>query len=255
MRKRKGNKGLAVVVGVGALLALGGLASASQGGGDGPGGPGGDDGPGGGGGGGGGTDPWQPGPGGKGKVYGNGGGSGGEMPWGDFDFSGNGLWISPECDGVVEGALFRPKDDAFSINALEPTEHDDYVHGRELEAVLTVDPENSVAGFIDWWMGGRCMPSHDNPDGNCRGPDLPETPSTFAAWVESHWKSRLLPRPLKPTIRMTAELIRQVSPTCMEGNPVEWGDGLKAWLEDFMLWCDLYLHEWWSDEISFDPGV
>ncbi|MCX4240195.1 hypothetical protein [Paraliomyxa miuraensis] len=249
MKKRKGNKGLAIAAGVGALLALGGLASAAEAGGGlvpgggGPGGGGSGGSGGSGGGSGGGSDPWTPGPGGKGKVFS--GGSGSES-WTDFDFSGNGLWIAPECDGVVEGALFRPRDDAFDVYAIEPSEYESYEVGKELEAVLKVHYENTVAGFIDWYMNGR---------------ELPSVP-IFDAWVESYWAERGWPKPLPAARRITAELLRQAStmslpdaPTCMDVNPVDWGDGLVDWVADFMLWLDLYLHEWWSDEIAFEPGV
>lgn len=244
-RKRSG-KGWAFAAGLGALLAFGGLASAGQlgGGGSGGGGSGGGSGgggSGGGGSGGGGSDPWTPGPGGKGKVYGGAGGGGGTkgLP-GDFDFSGNGLWISPECDGVVEGSKFRPSPEEDFVNAIEPTEWSGYEPGKEVEAALAVDPANSIAGFVDWAMGQELDPP----------------PATFAVWVEMHYEARGLPRPLPSSVRIVAVMLRQLSPLCLDvPDPgLSWGEGLVRWLEDFLLWLDLYLHEWWSDSIAFDLG-
>lgn len=234
MSKRKGGWGLAAVAGVGALIALGGMAAA-QAGGSGGGWPGG--GGSGGGGGTGGTDPWTPGPGGRGRVYGGGGDpSPGWLP-ADFDFDGNGLWISPDCTAVIEGSAFRPKADDDWVNAIEPTEWGSYEPGREVEAVQAVDSANSIAGFVDWVMGNQ----------------LPAPPA-FVAWVTAHLEDAVRPRASSTAIRIAAEVLRQVSPVCMEvPNPAEhWGDGLVVWLEDFLLWIDLYLHEWWQDDIEFD---
>lgn len=244
MSKRKGGWGLGAVAGVGALLALGGMAFAKQSGSgssDWPGGGSGGGGGGSGGGGGGGTDPWTPGPGGNGKVYGSGSDPNpGWLPT-DFDFDGNGLWISPDCTGVIEGSKFRPNPTEDWISAIEPTEWSDYQPGndQEVEAVQQVDPGNSIAGFVDWAM------NHD----------LPKAPEPFTAWVSAHLKDALRPKASSTAIRLAAEILRQVSPVCMEiPNFAElWGDGLKFWLEDFLLWLDLYLHEWWQDSIEFDP--
>ncbi len=252
---------VAAMFGLGAM-ALGGTASAKGSGGSGGGGASGGGGPGSGGGGssgggaggggsggsgsgGGGSggsgsggeldEPWTPGPGGGGRVYGSGQG------WpGDFDFSGNGLWISPDCSVVAEGAMFREGHDDW-ISAIEPDGWPGYTPGREVEAVLEVAPDNQIAGFVDWAMG--------NP--------LPDHPAAFEDWVISHFKAVVRPRPSTSAVRIVAELIRQVSDGCLFVGDFDddWGEGLTAWIEDFFLWVDLYLHEWWSDDIDFDPTV
>lgn len=97
----------------------------------------------------------QTGPGGKGKIFGGGGGGGGgglfgggggaKLPPGlpaDFDFGGNDLWVSPDCEWVVEGNRFWQTN---KVNAEEaPT----------LEAVLAID-DNGVNGFIDYLINDQ----------------------------------------------------------------------------------------------------
>ncbi len=239
---------VAAAVGVG-VLAMAGKASAKGGGlgsgGAGGGGSGGG-GTGGGGSGGGGSggsgsgeldDPWTPGAGGKGRIYGGGGDNGG-LP-ADFDFAGNGLWISPDCTVVAEGAMFRPGEDDATISAIEPTEWSGYTPGQEVLAVQKVASDNSIAGFVDWAMGNA----------------LPELPAAFEDWVVWHFKAVNRPRPTTSAIRIVAEIIRQVSEPCIyvPNYEEDWGEGMIAWAEDFFLWVDLYLHEWWGDDIDFDP--
>ena len=246
MSKRRG-WGLGTVVSIGGLLALGGMALAKSGGsgsGDGPGGGGSGGGGSGGGGSGGGSgsdDPWTPGPGGKGQVYGSGGDPTPDWLPSDFDFDGNGLWISPDCTGVIEGRRFRPDPNADWVSAIEPTEWSEYTpgQGQEVEAVQAVDPDNSIAGFVDWAMGN----------------ELPDPPPAFTTWVNAHMKAALRPRASATAIRITAEILTQISPVCvgMPDPEAQWGEGLLEWFEDFTLWLDLYLHEWWQDDIEFDP--
>jgi hypothetical protein len=96
-------------------------------------------------------DPYVPGPGGKGKIYGGNtkrrrgrGKAGGEpleIPPGlpaDFDFGGNKIWVSADCEFVVEGNLFWPTPGEM-INAEE---------AETLEAVLAIEG-NSVIGYVD----------------------------------------------------------------------------------------------------------
>jgi hypothetical protein len=60
---------------------------------------------------------------------------------GTFDYSGNGLWIDPECGFVIEGDLFWPKKGAKSYAAIEaPT----------LDATLAARRDNTVLGFVDY---------------------------------------------------------------------------------------------------------
>ena len=84
--------------------------------------------------------PFMPGPGGKGKVYVKGGGKGTlptKLPEG-FDFGGNGLYVSVDCDYVIEGNLFWPTGSLSAVEA--PT----------LEAVLAVSRDNTVVGYLDY---------------------------------------------------------------------------------------------------------
>ncbi|MCH9686027.1 MAG: hypothetical protein K0V04_31620 [Deltaproteobacteria bacterium] len=251
MKKRGGLiAAVAAAVGVG-VMAMAGKASAggsgtgtgggtSTGGGSGGGGTGSGGGSGGGGSGGGSgdnDDPWTPGPGGNGRIY---GGGGGEGPPDDFDFAGNGLWISPDCTVVAEGEKFRP--DGFDwVVAIEPPDWHAYTPGQEVLAVQKVDTDNSIAGFVDWAMGNA----------------IPEPPAAFEDWVVSHFKAVNRPRPSTTAVRMVAEVVRQVSEACIYVPNFEeyWGEGMLAWSEDFFLWVDLYLHEFWSDDIDFDPVV
>ena len=114
---------LAAVLG-GLLLARSSLAKG--GGGSGGGGAGG--------GGGGGLKPSK-GPGGKGKVWSSSGSV--VFPQG-FDFAGNGLYIDPTCDFVIEGNLFWPTSSQL-----------DCVEAASLQGVLSI-PGNSVCGFLDY---------------------------------------------------------------------------------------------------------
>lgn len=96
--------------------------------------------------------PYKTGPGGKGRVFGGGGGGGGGLFGGgggtppgipeDFDFGGNGLWISTDCEWVVEGNRFWQEG---QVNAEErPT----------LDATLAID-DNSVLGFVDYLINDQ----------------------------------------------------------------------------------------------------
>lgn len=237
MSKRKSGWGLPTAIGVGALVALGGWASSAAAKGTGRGGPGGRETPGGGGGGsgGGGSDPWTTGPGGHGRVYG--GAPGGGMPDG-FDFAGNGLWVSPECELVLEGDAFRPGDDDDMIMAIEPPEFPGYTPGEEVMAVLGVDPTNSIAGYLDWAMNNG----------------FPDAPLPLVEWVATRFVASARPQPAPAAIALAAEVLRQRSPLCLDVPNLEqhWGEGLAMWMEDFIAWVDVYLHEW--DFIDFDPS-
>ena len=93
----------------------------------------------GGGGGGGRVDPKQ-GPGGKGTIWSL---PGANIP-ANFDFGGNGLYIDPNCEFVIEGNLFWPT--GFSAGAEEaPT----------LTATLNIAPDNSVLGFLDYLIDSQ----------------------------------------------------------------------------------------------------
>ena len=189
-RKRKSMWGLGAALGLGATaLALSGAASAKTGGGaskggggtsgGGAGGGGGTSGGGAGGGGGSGSGGGSGGGGSSGGGGGSGGGSGGSggtggsdtpapktagpggagFVYGDpskvpdnFDYTGNRLWISPDCDVVAEAQHFRPRPGDDWVVAIEPTEYGGYVEGEEVEAVLLVERENTIAGYLDWAM-------------------------------------------------------------------------------------------------------
>ncbi len=247
MSKNK-SRGLGALVGVGALLAFGGIAWASEskndpgrgkgsgggGGGPGSGGGGGSDTPGGGGS----TDPRAPGGGGKGWIYGGGSDpASGRWP-ADFDFSSNALWISPDCEVVLEGDWFRPSEDGFVVNAIEPTEHPGYIPGQEVSAVLAVMADNSIAGFVDWAM------DHG----------YPAPPEVFMAWVSERFVLSERPEPSPVAVALGAEVLRQLSPLCLDvPDPAHhWGPGLELWMEDFLVWLDQYLREWWSSSIDFE---
>lgn len=60
---------------------------------------------------------------------------------GQFDYSGNGLWIDPECGFVVEGDLFWPDPDAF-VRVMEPA--------PTLEATLSLRDDNTALGFVNY---------------------------------------------------------------------------------------------------------
>lgn len=58
-----------------------------------------------------------------------------------FDYSGNGLWIDPNCGFVIEGDLFWPKKGAKSYRAVEmPT----------LDATLRERRDNTAIGYVDY---------------------------------------------------------------------------------------------------------
>ena len=260
MSKKKSRVGLGTALGLGAaVLAIGGFASAKgTGGGGGSGGSGGS-GSGGSGGSGGGRGSSGGSSGGNGSGSGGSGGSGsggsGGTPtagpggagvvYGDpskvpdvFDFGGNHLWISPDCDVVAEARYFRPNDD-FMVSAIEPTEYPAYVAGDEVEAVLLVDRENTIAGYIDWAMTNG----------------LPPLPSKVREWIESRADATYGVPPIPAAMALAAEVLRQISPLCMEGSdPTEhWGPGLSTFMADFMKWIESYLIEW--DMIDFHPDA
>lgn len=256
MSRRRGSKGLGAALGVGVLFAAGaawasqpkgsssgggGGSGSGKGGGGGSGSGKGGGGSGNGGGGGASTtedvDPVSPGPAGKGRVFGD---ASGPSRWpADFDFGSNQVWISPDCDLVVEGHLFRPAVDASFVSAIEPTEYAGYQPGEEVVATLAVDPTNSIAGFTDWSMD--------------RG--YPDPPQSFMAWVSAHFVAIEHAEPSVPAISIVAEIVRQLSPLCMDvPDPSQvWGVGLTAWVADMLVWLDAYLLEWWGWAIDFDP--
>lgn len=88
--------------------------------------------------------PWMPGPGGKGKIYTGGGGrggKGGELPKNlptTFDYGGNGLYIDPNCEYVIEGNFFWPANPDKAYEA------------ETLEAVMGLHPENTILGYVDY---------------------------------------------------------------------------------------------------------
>lgn len=183
------------------------------------------------------SDPWTPGPGGKGRVYGSkGGGSDNPGLPADFNFDGMDLWIAPDCSAVVIGERFYPQGD--EVVAIEPQEWSEYVGGREFEAVVAVDPTNSIGGLWDWGMSN----------------DIPAAPEGFVSWVTDHLSAANRPRPSQSALDLAALLLEQVSPECL-ANSSTWGPGVVAWLEDHLLQTDLFLHEWWGDDINFDPEL
>lgn len=87
---------------------------------------------------------WTPGRGGDGSVWGA-DPSSADAPssgpvaseWNAFDFAGNGLWISPDCDVVFEGETFWPKTSSYSA-----------IEAPTLAGVLAIEG-NSVIGYVD----------------------------------------------------------------------------------------------------------
>jgi hypothetical protein len=158
-------------------------------------------------------DPFVPGPNNKGKVFGGNekrrrrrGGGGGteplELPPGlpaDFDFAGNKIWISPDCEYVVEGNLFWPVPGEM-INAEE---------AETLDAVLAIE-RNSVIGYVD----------------------------------------ALIARDYTDPAVVAQQILQEVSPLCADLDPAMWGDGLRAWYENFVERLIPYLEE---GGIEFDP--
>lgn len=78
-------------------------------------------------------------------------GPGGSTVWGTppgntlpegFDPGGNGLYIDPECDFVIEGNLFWPTGSQATC-----------IEAESLEQTLAADPENNVCGFLDYLLG------------------------------------------------------------------------------------------------------
>ena len=74
-------------------------------------------------------------------------------------------------------------------------------------------------------------------------------------WIEAWADETNGVPPIPAAMAMAAEVLRQISPLCMEGpDPTgHWGPGLSAFMVDFMKWIESYLIEW--DMIDFRPDA
>lgn len=199
--------------------------------------------------------PWKPGPGNKGRVYGGGGGSDptGDLP-ADFRWDGMDLWISPQCDAVLMGERFYQdwQDPSAEFTAAQPPDWPGYERGREYEATRQAEDDNSIYGFVDYYTEGV-----SSSDGSWPPGDLPQAPPKFEAWLDQHLKKAGLPRVHRLTLRLAAELLRQVSPKCLDDVPYDqWGPGLVAWLEEWCLEIDMYVDAYAPGiVVDFDPEL
>lgn len=191
--------GTGVAVGVIALLALFSGGGGGGGGSDTP------TGPGGGGdkpkptpkkpGGGGGKLPTGPGKGPKPKGRGYGGGQ-----WGtgavpaNFDWDGNQLWISPDCETVAEGARFMPIQNRMSISDENTPTLAAALALRSPPGSTDRRSMNQVYGFIDYLLDTE---SYQQPED------------------------------------VVARIFSEVSPMCAAVDPVQWGSALKDWYQSF----------------------
>lgn len=193
--------------------------------------------------------PPEQGPGGAGKVFRDPDDTG-SPDFADFDFSGNGIYVSPECSFVIEGDLFRPRGDW--VSAIEPPEYAGYVTGKELEAVIAVAADNSVAGFIDFFLDAA-VPEGGDP-GVVVG--LTEVPPAVEEWFYERISAMGIietPDTIK-ALAISWELLRQASPFCASVSPYDWGRGLQAWFVNFVTFVADYIF-YWGDGVDFDPDA
>jgi hypothetical protein len=97
---------------------------------------------------------------------------------------GNGIYISPNCDLVLEGKFFEPVSKGLPITGIE---------GETLVDTLAADPENSVYGYIDYLIitGGFREPTEIAEqvmrEANALCADVPfwQRPPALAQWFDS----------------------------------------------------------------------
>ena len=105
--------------------------------------------------------PWSRGPGGKGKVFGGGKGKPGEGPPlpedlpDDFDYAGNGLYVDPNCEYVIEGNIFWPGTTGPIYASAEATTLD--------SSLALFGGKNSILGFVDYLVNEQSL--GDDPEG------------------------------------------------------------------------------------------
>lgn len=179
---------------------------------------------------------WTPGSQGQGRIYGP---TEDRTKWPpDFDFGTNMIWISPDCDIVLQGRFFLPPTELSFYSAIEPTENKKYVPGQEVAAVLAIDPQNTIAGYVDWAMENG----------------FPTPAGAFVEWAFAQYDAAGAGTPSDTVLGIAGEVLRQLSPMCVEVDPEQhWGTGLAQWMTDFLGWIEQYLIENWSWQIDFNP--
>lgn len=138
-------------------------------------------------------------------------------PPADWDFGGNRIWISPDCNYVVEGNRFMPLDD-FDINAESPTKA-----GATLDEALDLyGGDNSVWGYVDYLVEG-------NDEAGIKG--IYNDP-VHVAW----------------------HILRDAAPACNEIDAEKyWGDGLYFWFQSLLERLKGEFPERYGWDPNFDP--
>jgi hypothetical protein len=113
-----------------------------------------------------------------GRTFGTG------TPPAGWNAQGNGFFISPDCDFILEGKLFEPGANASYVSAIsQPT----------LSETLAESPDNSVYGYIDYlvdfegYQGAEEIALQVMREGNSLCADVPidQWPPALAAWFDS----------------------------------------------------------------------
>lgn len=151
----------------------------------------------------------------KGRGYGGGQWGTGAVP-ANFDWDGNQLWISPDCETVAEGARFMPIANRMSIS-------DENTPTLAAALALRSPPNapasdkramNQVYGFIDYLLDTE---SYGQPED------------------------------------VVARIFSEVSPMCAAVDPVQWGPALVEWYQSFSDRVAEYVEAELTG-IGFDPS-
>lgn len=121
--------------------------------------------------------------------------------------AGPGLWVSPDCDVVAEGAKFWPAGAPLSRNPdMEGTET-----GKKF------DPE-VAAGRACRVLDVRGLATTTDLD--CTGLDYVDT--------------QIVEQGITDPIQIAREILQQVAPLCADADPGLWSDAVYSWYNDLV---------------------